>query len=32
LAVLGSLYLLRREINHHARTGAGFPNREAVRS
>ena len=27
-----SFFLLRREINQDARTGAGFPNREAVKS
>jgi hypothetical protein len=27
-----SFFMLRREINQDARTGAGFPNREAVKS
>jgi hypothetical protein len=32
LAGLCSFFLLRRETNYDARTGAGFPNREAVKS
>jgi hypothetical protein len=31
-AGLCCFFLLRQEINHDARTGAGFPNREAVKS
>jgi hypothetical protein len=32
LAGLCSFFLLRRETNYDARTGAGLPNREAVKS